>query len=262
MTEIPVCAGEYERCEVCDGNPKGIEADDIDPCAWRNRCVAFQAFLKDRKKQPSDYLHEFGEQYANAINGAPRFKRLCDAQIEKYGVVDGKVTKSGKPERLKNKPTRKARAMSVKTSKALAKKRRARLEALYQHFKMHLIENLVGYKFVPPKGIVVPGMLYAIDRKNTSGYIAVYCKEPGVIGVPVAQLILRPKTGTFDVALPIEYVGFSGIGQAIMRKIHPEPIIEGRFLSICRGMDEEGVALVAQTIARLIKAGKIELPKP
>jgi hypothetical protein len=262
MSNIPVCAGEYESCDVCDGDDNGVGREETMPCAWRDRCVAFQAFIKDRNRVVEDYLTDFGEQYASAIAGDSRFVALCDAQIKKYGVIDGAINKApGKPKHLRKKVSRKARTASAKAAKATAKKRRRELESLFQHFKMHLIENLDGRKFVPPKGIIVPGMLYSIDRSDTSGYIAIYCKKSGVKGVPVAQLMLRPKTVSYDIELPVEYTGYLGVGKATMRKIKPEHIENGRFKSVCKNMDKEGVALVAQTIAHLIRIDRIKLPK-
>jgi len=258
--EIPPCAGEYSKVDsACNGEVNGKTDDDCSPCGWRDNCVALAAFVQDRDKSPEDYLDTDGEEVV-AKNGTEHFLKMCAAQVRRYGVENGEITKRPvKPKRKRPAPTARARRKSAKAVKKLAVERRIGLAALFQHFKTHLIENLDGLKFTPPKGIVVPGKLYAIDRAETSGYIAIYCKKPGILGVPIAQLNLRPQSVTYDIELPVEYVSFEGIGKRTMGKINPQPISNGRFKCICKGMDAEGVALVAQAIARLIKNGRIVL---
>lgn len=252
---IPQCAGEYEFGDLtCNGDSSSCDELDKAPCAWRDRCVAFQAFLEDRGKTIDDYLDSSGRPKKSANH----FRKMCAAQVTRYGVVNGLVTiKQTKPKR---KPSKKAMVRSAKALSRLVKQRQSKLHDMFQHFKAHLIENLDGIKFAPPKSAVVPGMLYTVDRAKKSNYIAIYYKKMGKIGIPLAQLNLKALTVTFDIELPVSHVSFEGIGQSVMKKIHPEPISNGRFKSVCKGMDTEGTALVAQTIARLIKNETIKLP--
>lgn len=257
---IPQCAGEHDKIDViCNGDPKGKTQDDKAPCGWRDSCVAFKAFLVGRGKTPEDYLDIDGDSVV-AKKGNRRFAKMCAAQIREYGVENGEMTKKPvPPKRRRRKPTKRARLKSAKAVKALAVRRRKDLAVIFQHFKAHLIENLDGVKFVPPKGVVLSGHLYSIDRAETSGYIAIYCKQPGVMGAPIAQLNLRPRSVTYDIELPVDFTSYGGIGKRVMDKIRPHPIDDGRFRSICKGMDMEGAALVAQTIARMIGDGRIQL---
>jgi hypothetical protein len=263
---VPFCVGEYKNGDVsCDGDEDGDEFAKK-PCSWRNRCGAFREYVKrtDNGYQrhitlvPDSELHHAFR--AMPIGGRKIFIDFCDSLAIKYNVAEGKIIHQTSVK--KNVPLKKARRAAVKRSRAKAHARKITLDALFEHFKLHFIENLVEYKFTPPKGIIKPGRLYLIDKKKSSKYVSIYCKEPGTLGQPVVLIRFKPRTMTFDIELPMDVLDYDGVGIDVMKKIHPAHVDDGRFKTICTGMDKECVALVAQLVAKMIKRGKINLPSP
>lgn len=265
---VPYCVGEYDPEEpTCNGKPKAKNAYRRKPCTWRNRCAAFQEYMNASGSSYEDHIDLIpdetpgdGDYIGLPKRGRPAFIAWCDVLAGKYNIVNGVVVQ--KVEKKKKAPLKRARRASVRRVREKARARKLVLDTLFEHFKIHFIENLETYRFTPPRGVVRPGRFYVVDRRRTSKYISVYCKVPGVLGTPVALIRFKPRTMTFDIELPIGTLDFDGIGAEIMKKIHPRPIEDGRFKSVCIGMDKEGVALVAQTIAKMVKRGKIELPPP
>jgi len=271
---VPYCVGEYDPDEpTCNGKPKAKTAYHRKPCSWRNRCAAFQEYMRVSGDAYEDHIELISDEKTpgdGSYTGLPKrgrsaFIAWCDVLAGKYNIVNGVKTQKIKIQKIKKKkkaPLKRARRASVRRAREKARARNAVLNVLFEHFKIHFIENLVEYRFTPPRGVVRPGRFYVVDRRRTSKYVSVYCKVPGVLGVPVALIRFKPRTMTFDIELPIGTLDFDGVGREIMKRIHPRPIEDGRFKSVCIGMDKEGVALVAQTIAKMVKRGKIELPLP
>ena len=268
---VPFCVSEYQSGDVtCDGNPKAKTDYAKKPCSWRNRCSAFREHLKNSKDEFEKYIELVpddkvmdgeGSYHGRPRRGRAAFVVWCNALVEKYGVENGVITKKVVAKKKKA-PMKKARKASTRRVREKARARKKQLDKLFEHFKVHFIESLEVYRFTPPRGVVRPGRLYVIDRRKTSKYVSVYCKAPGVLGIPVALIRFKPRTMTFDIELPVGIEDFVGIGTDTMKKIHPRPIEDGRFKTTCIGMDKERAAIVAQTIAKMIKRGKIELPPP
>jgi len=263
---IPFCVGEYGPGEyVCNGNPKAKTEYHNKPCVWRDRCAAFQEYLDvsgDSYDKHVELVGNDGDYQGRPIRGRQEFIDWCDVLVEKYNIIQGMKSPKEEKKTEKRTPMKKARRAAIRRARAKARARKAALDSLFEHFKIHFIENLEEYRFTPPRGVVRPGRFYVVDRRSTSKYISVYCKLPGVLGVPVALIKFKPRTMTFDIELSIGALDFDGIGMETMKKIHPRPVEDGRFKSACIGMDKEGVALVAQTIAKMVKRGKIALPPP
>lgn len=261
---VPNCIGSYESGSViCNGNPQGNTTYDRRACLWRDKCSAFKEYLHDRKKSFEDFVDLIpmeGEDHHISIPkiGRDKFIIWCERLVIRYRIIKG----IRKRLRKKKKYYKKGRRAAAKKYVENTKKKRIILDAMFEHFKTHLIENLETYRFTPPRGVVRPGRFYIIDKRNISKYVSVYYKTPGKLGIPIVHIHYRPRTVTLDIELLAKVKDFDGIGNEIMRKIHPKSIRRGRYNSICSGMDKEGAALVAQSIARMIKKGKIELPPP
>ncbi len=263
---VPVCVGEFEPGDfTCEGNPKSKEDYARKPCVWNKRCMSFKKYLLENNDEFDKYVTiiESNKRNLNGdkiYRGLPKkgydnFVNWCDELIKKYSFdveINDKVSK-------RKRPLKKARKASIKRARQKAKARKNYLDKLFEHFKIHFIENLEKYRFTPPRGVIRPGRFYVIDRRKVSKYLSIYFKKPGVLGIPIALIKLKPRTLTFDIELPFGVEDYSGVGVEIMKKIHPRKIDDGRFKSICVGMDKERVAILAQTIARMIKKGKIEL---
>lgn len=85
----PPCVGEHEANNtVCNGDPQGQTVIDKIPCAWRDRCVGLQAYCQERHYQPATVRGALAD---NALID------LCEAQIKRLHIVDGKVRPADAP---------------------------------------------------------------------------------------------------------------------------------------------------------------------
>lgn len=90
MTQLPnppQCVGTYEPGhQICDGIPGAALKRDEVPCAWRDHCAGLKAFCVERGHQPSRVLE--------TLNNRETLVALCESQIEKHGIKEGKATKN------------------------------------------------------------------------------------------------------------------------------------------------------------------------
>jgi hypothetical protein len=263
---VPFCVGEYEKGDVnCDGSPSGTDLQ-MRCCSWRDRCVAFRKHIRETGETYEQHIELVldekspggGEYSGYPLRGRKAFMDWCDSLVKKYNIEEGTEKQTISPH--KRIPLKRARRVAIRRFRAKARARKNVLDSIFEHFKTHFIENLEIYKFTPPRGVVKPGRFYVIDRRKTSKYISIYFKQPGVLGIPIVLLRLKPRTMTYDIELPASVSDFTSICKDTLKIIRPRPVDNGRFKSICVGMGMEGAAIVAQTIAKLIKRGKIKLP--
>lgn len=271
---MPHCVGDYDVGDaVCDGDPN--DKDDK-PCTWRDRCAGFQAHLtatgsnsEDFVGQESDTNQEGEERHWAEPHGShPKFLKLVDKQVERYGVKDGKVTKdpsqkAPKEDGRKNlRPTKKAKEAARKALTARKMDRRNQLQELFKFFSEQVGEALPEHRFASNREAVAPGRLHLVDRLVKSGYISIYCKTPKGRDAPLALAKFKPRNLTLDVELPVFTVEINGtIGAKTLKKLEPKDINDGLFKCVMVGLDREGCVLAAEAIGRLVSQGKIELPE-
>jgi hypothetical protein len=230
---------------------------------WRDRCSAFKEYLRDHKKVIEDYITFVpvtgkDDYVAFPRGGKANFIKRCDKYIQSYKIVKG----IRKKRRKRKKYIKKDRRSAVKKYRENARVRKNILDALFEHFKTHLIENLENYYFTPPRGVIKPGRMYVIDNRKPSKYVSIYCKTTGMLGVPIALVRYKPRTMSLDVELPFKVEDYDCFGIDVLKKIHPIMIKSGRLHSLCSKLDKESLAILAQCIAKMIKKGKIRLPPP
>jgi len=276
--DVPFCTGEYEAGDgACDGNPEADTEFQRNHCKYRDNCVAFQAYLAETKLKADDFIeaqphptHPEGV-LGIPIKGVRHFERLCAKQVKRYGVVEGRITRDPtRPKKPKKapendgrkalRPSKEAQELARKAITQRAIERREILKRMFDHFKTVMVENLEVYRFTSPGEAVKPGRFYIVDRMRTSNYVSVYCKMTKGRDAPVAVIKFKTRSMTFDIEIPVEHTSYIGVGKVTMDKIKPQPIDDGKFRSVMMNLDKEGVALAAQTIAHLVKRGKIDLP--
>lgn len=287
----PLCVSEYEIGDKqCDGDPDGETTDDKAPCGWRDRCAALQCYLAESSREMSEFVElkaakdpyivtneETGEeitryddsQYAYAIGPWKKFEEMCDKHVQRYGIKEGKPNTdpvgdppAKKPQVDKRrflKPSKKAQRAAKKAISKSAKNRRGKLQILFQHFLRHLATELkgTGYRFVTSKQALGRRCLYVVDRLEKSGYMSVYCNNPTGRDAVVATAKFKPRGLVLDLSLT---VGVDDVSGAKKKGLGLVPIDDGLFKSLAPGLGTEGVALAAETIAALVRSGKIILP--
>lgn len=95
----PNCLGFYAAGHhECDGNPDGTTFVAKSACAWRDRCAGFQAFCQETNHKAPKVLETLNDE---------SLSKLCERQIERLGIEEGKVTATTKEEKPSSAPTKK-----------------------------------------------------------------------------------------------------------------------------------------------------------
>ncbi|MGW8177337.1 MAG: sigma-70 family RNA polymerase sigma factor [bacterium] len=261
---LPHCVGDHEPDnEVCDG-----DGADEKPCVHRDTCVAFQIRMKDKGLKAGSYVVEKQDADGNAYcepKNLEKFGKLMTAVIKHYGVKDGKQTKAPKTAKSASKPAKKAAGDAKKATKGSIPEVKPRAEAAvamdtwYERWLQIICEN-TGREFHDGEAPTV-GQLFTKDRRAKSGYVGLYCKVPAGRPKAVGYLHYKPRTNSMDMKLPLAPGDYNGIGKDSLKTLHPEDHRDGVFISVCKGLDESGVALGAEVIAQLVNSGTIELPE-
>jgi hypothetical protein len=99
LDRMPICLGSYEaRDRLCDGAPsRGATFDEVLPCLFRDRCVAFAKLLHETRK-PREHFVFAHEVARGAFQGNFSFPKQADLLVQlderivRYGIVAGKIT--------------------------------------------------------------------------------------------------------------------------------------------------------------------------
>lgn len=269
---LPHCVGNYELGDLtCDGDPDAKNSEDRGPCGWRNRCSGLVCYMQETGKSVGafvKYVVMDDVEHATPIGQRAKFETLCDEQIKRYGIREGRFSKDpvGDPPpkvdgRKKLRPTKRAIKAASKALTRRAQQRRGELWKLVEHFQTCLAQDLVRnkspYQFSPPRHVVSHGRLYLVDRVESSAYVSLYVKNQAGRDVPLALLKFKTSNLTIDVELPVEA---GSLSKSTRKELGVMPLSDGRFKSISKGLGKYGLSLVSELIANLVKSGKVKLP--
>jgi len=292
----PLCVGDYEVGDSqCDGDSGASRSEDVAPCGWRNRCAALQCYLGETDRDISELVElktskelvlvpdettgqdietYEDQEHAYSIGPWKKFEALLEKQVQRYGIRDGRPTKDPvgdpppKPERAPQpdrrkflKPSKKAQRAAKKALSKRAQERRSELDRLFQYFIRHLATELKdsGYKFAKPKHGLGRGTLYIVNRLDKSGYMSVYCNNPMGRDAALVSAKYKPRDLTLDMMMPFEV---DQVTSEERKKLNLESLENGGlFRSVAMGLKKEGVAHAAETIAALVKSGRVDLPE-
>jgi hypothetical protein len=270
MAHIPPCVGTFERNHsTCNGDPRGTCAEDLAPCAWRNRCAGLQIYCDREGKLPEVVV---------ASLAFDRFVDLCEGYVEKFQITEGISTGDGE-EKAPPEPQPKAppadppappskrpeKAPSQRNNRKPAKpkgKLPRELTALQAHFAQCLKDRFPGRRFASGKRVLVkPGIFYPVDRVEGSHYISWYCTARTGQDIALACVRFKPRLNCVDIGLPVEPDELKAfLGEERFKRLQVKPYKTGQFLSLCTKLDMEGAALVAEAVHSLVETDVIALP--
>lgn len=276
--KLPKCIGHYEPGElICDGDPRGGSDYDRMPCVMRDRCAALGLHCSERKISVSTLVRTErikdqdgkSRRYAFARSGDDSLQELLNKVIRRYGITNGRVTKSGevdKPKSKKSAPkTRRARARQVPSGearklatqalKAKASEAMGKARKVIRWWCVQLSE-ITGRHVVADRREAEPGDLFLVDNLEKSKYISVYCALPGGRRSGVAVVIPQMRTGQLNFQVAAAPGDFSTEHR---KRLRPQDE-DGRFRSKISHLDKEGAHIVAEAIHDLIQRGIIESP--
>lgn len=216
---MPRCLGAFEADDPqCDGNPVGETADERAACVYRDRCAGFIK-LMDVTGRPREFFVRDGEEpddkgkarlYVYA-NHEEEFNASINEQIDAFGIRQGRVTtrlpaklkpakrpsKVSKLPHLARKPTKAAVKAGAKARDKALDKGRERSREVGAWYVKKLAERLKR-KVAAFESAARPGDLYLVDKLETSGYCAVYCKGKGHKHA-VSNFYYKPMTGRIEI---------------------------------------------------------------
>jgi hypothetical protein len=228
---MPRCLGAYEADDPqCDGNPVGKTAPDRAPCVYRDRCAGFIQLMKLTSRPREFYVREAEEPDARGNARAYTYANAADfdakllEQIEAFGIQNGRATLT-KP--VKIRPPKKAPKTKPKDLSAKGKKppksvtragAKARDRALDKgreqsqqvaHWFVKKLQERLKRKLAAFEEAARPGDLYLVDKIETSGYCAVYCKGKGSRRHAVSSFQYKPVTGKLEIRLAAAFADFA-----------------------------------------------------
>lgn len=274
---IPTCLGTHEAGEpLCDGNPEAT-GNDAKPCSWRERCMGFMQHLEDTGHDDEQYIElvpirsrviqdQTGwKRTAKPVGRShPQFDKFLRGLVRSYGIrpIRRKVAARTAPKAKKSAKHRANKYSEDKQRQAIARQ-------LIAHFCYTLREETGRKLSLTKRGasLVLPGTLYAIDRRVKSGYLAIYCRKlrrqsgKNAQDIGVATLFPRFRTNNLDIRLAVDVRDVQRVlSTEDQFKLNPTPVRDGAFKTVCKRLDQEGVAQVARALARLIEQDILSLP--
>ncbi len=253
---MPRCLGAFEADDPqCDGNPVGKTKTDKAPCVFRDRCAAFVRLMTLTKK-PREWYVRTGEEpsddgprvytYANHAD----FEQQLNQQIDAYGIRDGRIT-STKPIKLRLAAAR-PKAAKVRDKQIEKGKQKAREVA--QWYVKRIGEKLKR-KVATFEQAARPGDLFLVDKSETSGYCALYCKGKGRKHA-VTSFIYKPLSGQLEVRLAVSWDDYIAGAPALARdelKALDHTGKDGAFRVRIRDVDTGRAGIIANALYRVLK---------
>jgi RNA polymerase sigma factor (sigma-70 family) len=293
------CIGFHEEGhETCDGDPTGEDKGDRAPCALRDRCVALMKHCESEDEDMAEFIEArtAKELVAAADEAIEQFEvvdgvSLSDSEDEDEGEEeepeDGEEDEGEEEEGDEDEDEpeeeeegdededepeeteeEEAEAAPEKAEKKAKRKRSKKakgkplngLVEVYEHFREALLES-IGREFVDGKTTALPGQVYAIDRLDKSGYVSLYAKTLAGRDMALALVRPKPRLGNVDIEIGPDVDQLKkAVGAKTFKKIDAKEFNDGQFHTLSRGLDKEGVALMAEAIGRLVKKKMIVLP--
>lgn len=286
---IPTCLGTHDPGEkACDGAPDS-GGKDAHPCSWRERCIGFKRHLEETGHDDEQYI-ELVPIKSKVVQERTGWKRtatpvgrthkefilFCVSLVRLYGVrklarprAHAKPQGKGGTSLCAKKASRGTTSAKPRAYKYSAdKSRRKVIRQLIAHFCYTLREMTKRKLKVGARGaLVVPGGFYIVDRRETSGYISIYCRRvrrsfgPDATDTAIVALYPRYMTITLDARVAADVRDVTKIlSPEDAFNISPEPIADGAFSTVCKRLDTDKLTVLARGIAQLIDQGIIQLP--
>lgn len=284
---MPRCLGAYEADDPqCDGNPVGKAADDRAPCVFRDRCAGFIQLMQITGRPREFFIRDAEEPDANGkacsytyANSQVDFDASVSAQIEAFGIQSGRVTVTKpvkiKPPKKQTKPkpeqlvaAKKAPKKAVTRAGGKARDRaldkgREQSQTVAQWFVKKLCEKLKR-KLAAFEQAALPGDLYLVDKIESSGYCAVYCKGKGNRHA-VASFQYKPVTGRLEIRLACGFSDFeTAVAKSALRgSVAPIDYTgrDGAFKVRFREVDAGAASVIALALAQTYKRFDPKFPE-
>ena len=282
---IPICLGTHEVDPVCDGDPAATD-NAARSCSWRERCMGFQHHLEDTGHDDERYIEivPITSRVMSDATGWKRtakpikrtydeFSKFCTGLARLYHIRALRRSTAVEPDPPKSK-TRESRARATRgrskqpRSNAVSKdpERRAEIRRLITHFCVQLRQETGRKLNLDRRGssLVLPGVLYLVDRRNKSGYVSIYCRKKtrGEYGRDAAVAGMTPlyKTLTMNISVPVDIRDIQKALGPTASMLNIEPVRDGAFKTIIRGLGKDQLEMLAGQLARLAEQGILKLP--
>jgi hypothetical protein len=156
----------------------------------------------------------------------------------------------------------------MKRRKKEIRPRSKNLLALDKHVVrwFNYVRTNLGISIVRPPLIPNVRDFFVIDKREMSDYISFHYQYIDNEVIPIALLQYKPNhshkegIGFIDVEFPFFVKDYYFADKKDIKILSPENEKRGKFLSVCRNLNEVGVMISAKVCVQAIEAGVIELP--
>jgi hypothetical protein len=268
MLDLVPCFGTYDKGdETCCGNSKtGEEA-----CALKKYCSVFTRYLIRLDKPVSEFIEckYKGDEIVEVIpkDGKEKFwtfvQNLSRSTKPKSKRKKRRKTRCDKIPGQHKPPSKKNKIASRESRKAIKYENQAKLLGIFNEFKRVLIIHLANKrKFTEIGEPITPGNFYVKNKMDTSRYLSVFCRMNKGHDFHVVRLATKPRRLQFDVLLPVTNEELERrMSLKIKDKLSPlNEINISKLKTEVKGLDIEGLVIIAEIIAKMINDGIIDLP--
>jgi len=277
---MPLCLGLYSKSDPeCDGDSRATDKVARLKCAWSPYCSAFSTYCEESGEKREEHIETIDNgdgAYSRSIHVDHRtfllFLKDLRATIQKAqgdaqeasgqatqaeGQAEGSEQQEGTRSKRRK---RKARRWRRKSQAVAARKQEAL--ALMVHFLQQLGRVFPGR--LPAVGYAPrPGQFFWVDRRKSSGYVAVYCAPRGGRRIPVASMRPELLSRTLMVDLPwlqdefIEYMSKHDRSRYTPSNLTYPTSFKSRLTS----MELGGLTWLAEQLKRMCEKGAFQMPE-
>lgn len=254
--KIPGCLGYHEddansADPICDGGYIPSRGIAEKPCAWRDRCIPFQAFCVSIKKAPLDARNGYSAEHI--VQLTTKLRDEADAKAlpmpvpaavlaanEQVGVVA--TAKPSMPIASRSIPAQ------PKTPPP------AGGVALFWEVFNSLKAKLKGRRFLTGREDAQPGDIFVQDRAATGGYISIYCQP--VSGRRIALVEIRLKADRVHALFPFPP------SHKLLQGTPAAEAQDGKFISMVMNVPRTlSVDKLSTILVQAVTTGVIQLPQ-
>ncbi len=192
------------------------------------------------------------------------FGKVITGMIRAFGIKNGKATrnpKTGKKSAAKEKKKNLERLRKArKESKVKVRSENSVSMDVWLDRTVDELCEKTERRFCEDPDNAQPGEIFIRDRRETSGYVSIYCKPPK--GRPIALCLIqyRPKHKLMDFKWPVAPDEFNGIKKEAIKELDIQEHRDGAFMAISKGLSSARLAMATEVLLELIKQDTIELP--
>jgi hypothetical protein len=255
--KIPDCLGYHEDDAgtdnpICDGGYVPARNVAEKPCAWRGRCIPFQAHSVSLGRTPQEVKHGLSPEQIVQLTTKLADEAAATAVPTPQPIAAAAPSTTQPKATPSSKPAVKAAAPVIVVGQKAAPAPPAGGVALFWDVFNSLKQKVSDRKFITGREEAQAGDIFVQDR-GTSGYMSLYC-EP-VSGRRIAIVEIRLKSDKVHALFPFP------ADHKLLTGLKASPAKDGKFISLVADIPKSvSIERLTNLLAQAITSGVIQLP--